>query len=237
MQKKCKRGEIDINGECFDKDLFSKKAIRDVDIGHHYYSFKADGDEMKLSLGNFTDAGWYWDGDEMDLAGFLIRMQSSKVRDNFIEGMKEAGITVEQIREMLIRSIQSNNGLYEISGDNRKWRFGDDDEYLIEEEINYYAEENDLSDKEKEELEEFFWRHSKSNSADYDTFEKSDEAREVKKALIDAATHAGDWDDLFDELKEAQGTGIEMSYEFSNEENMNELMRITGEWTKEKRRS
>jgi len=232
MAKMCKKGQIEINGQCFDKDLFDHLPSGiDIDISEHNYGFELQGDEVKLRLGNWTDAGWHWDGDEMDLAGFMIRMSTAGqgVREDFLEKMQELGITVNQLREHLIRSVQAKNGLYEITGDNGKWHFGQGDEMDEYSEKEHYQREYNLTDDEVEKFIEYSWNKS-SDSHDYDAFEKSDEARDVIKGLLDAVTRATDWEDLFVEIGGINELASERSWEFSNEAQMNAMAESFDEW-------
>lgn len=108
-------------------------------ISRHNYSWENDkSDKMKVSLGNLSDAGWYWNGDEKDLNGFLFRLNHSKVKDEFLEDTKKQNVSFQQIKPSLKKAVENGDGLYEMSGDNAVWHFGEidgdvDDSYELEE--------------------------------------------------------------------------------------------------------
>lgn len=135
--------------------------INDVDISEQNWGFEAEnGMITKLRLGNSTDAGWNWDGDASDIFGFLIRVDSSDIKSEFLQKMREEGINYTKLKPVLLENL-TGDWLYEISGDNSRWHFHqDDDGELIDQEIQYYLDENKITDDDIEAINEELWNHN-----------------------------------------------------------------------------
>jgi hypothetical protein len=180
------------------------KDNKSFSIDTHNYSWEKDKKgSMKVSLGNTTDTGWYWSGNQNDLNGFLFRLNHSTEKDKFLEDVKEENINFVQIKPQLIKSVERGNGLYEMSGDNIVWHFGEQDD--VDE--NYEMEESGLTKEQKDNIyteympityEEF----AKKNSKNY--------KEQMKKAINES--------DSYEEFMEKQN---EISQELI-EERMNE---------------
>jgi hypothetical protein len=99
----------------------------EININKHNWSITTDAKgKLKFSLGNWTDAGWHWDGGEDQALGAFIRLANSKVSAEVTDALREDSITIARFKPMLIKCANKLDGLYELSGDNRFWHFGDD---------------------------------------------------------------------------------------------------------------
>lgn len=110
------------------------------------FTMKKEGKKYEFSLGNFTDEGWYWDGGEDQAVGFIIRIARSKEKDLFLKDAEKEGISWDEFKPTLLKATQKKDGLYELSGDNVTWHFG-----------NYNDELYELQEAEKERLEGEGW--------------------------------------------------------------------------------
>jgi hypothetical protein len=193
-------------------------------LNRKYWTFERDDNgKLKLSLGNFSDAGWYWSGDKEELAGFLIRLESSQVRDEFLKTMKEEGIKFKDFKKELKKSIQSGDGIYMLTGDNTKWHFGEDGEELYNT-AEMEAEEKELKGADKEAFDDAVY-DQEYNGTDFDVFKKTTHYRNVRNTLLDAYNKSDTWSQFFDNIKEAKDVGIEESFEFSSNEASESVMR------------
>src|SRR3990170_593844 len=86
-----------------DKSLARARAYlfgENIDIVRHNYSWKIDEQgKSKFTLGNLTDAGWFWDGNEDDAVGFFARINRSKVQNEFIKDVEN--IDFNEIKPIL----------------------------------------------------------------------------------------------------------------------------------------
>jgi hypothetical protein len=171
-------------------------------ISQKYWTIERDekGD-YHFSLGNLTDAGWYWSGHTDEAIGFMRRIDKSKVKDQFLVEAKKEGITFESLKPTLLKSARVSNGLYMLSGDNVRWHFGEGVEY--EEGI---LEDENLTEEQKDK----FW--GVYRRIDYDDFEKQNKKwykAEITKAINESNTYeqffekmndiAGDLEDVYRE--------------------------------------
>jgi len=177
-----------------------------VSMSGHNYSFSKEGNKIELSLGNMTDAGWYWTGDQDDMVGFFARISSSQIKDEVLKDFEESRLSYKDMKPILLKSAQNGSGMYQITGDNKLWHFGES--FLSEpsEEINEFLDSMtqddniELTDK----LRERFFEIFEYPNMDYDDFEK-----EYKKEYIKDATQAvnesqsyGELMDKMDNLRE-----------------------------------
>lgn len=156
-----------------------------------------DNGKMKLTLGNLTDAGWFWSGDDSDLMGFMIRCKNSKYSVEFARELDkqitEGNITLLKIKTMLLNSLKTGNGLYEISGDNNAWYFGN-----LYDSVDYESYKDDLLDEfpnlTNEQLNEIIEETEENVNLDYEDFEKEnikDYKRNAKYAILKAQSISG----------------------------------------------
>jgi len=156
--------------------------MKNVDINTKYFTFTYSNGKYHISLGNFSDAGWYWSGDKKDLMDFLIRLAKSQVAEEFIEQMKKHKITLSDIKKDVALSIRKyNSGIYPITGDNVLWHFGETDFYIYSEEI-------------EKEYGEDFWDYF---TYSYERFIKKGYGKQVKEILMKILRKSKTFTELF----------------------------------------
>ena len=174
-----------------------------VNFSRNYWGFETDDDGkiMKLRLGNWVDAGWHWDGDEDDILGYLIRINHSKVRDEFIESMEEAGADYMKLKPLLIKKVEDGSWLYEMTGDNNRWHFhGDIDEgAMVNEEFDYFKEESIYSDEELEKISDEMW--NQSYTYEFEDFQE-DYGDEIKKEMKEMIKTSDSYKEFFEKMND-----------------------------------
>lgn len=180
-------------------NIITPKKESPISLNGHNYSMDIDGNKMKLSLGNLSDAGWYWDGDQNDFVGFMMRLNSSTEKEKFLNDLKENNVSFDRLKPFLIKSAEKGDGLYELSGDNSRWKFGqgkeeDIDEYLSNDDIT-------LTLKQKDKFERSY---DYTDRASFENFEKEYKKEYVQKIkeLVNQSTSTSDVFDNLTELKE-----------------------------------
>lgn len=161
-------------------DSFKYLKDKDVNIQKRYWSFEVEDNKLRLSLGNFTDAGWYWSGDEKDIVGYTYRLHNSDVEEDFYRDMARNKVSFNQLKPLYLKSAKENDGLYEVSGDNRRWHFGEtgvSDSYILEEEgLTEKQKENFYSDYSPISYEEFQGKYGKAYKKDVQEAVKSSQS-------------------------------------------------------------
>lgn len=183
MPRKCKFGEY------FDK---GERRCKGIEGGGRNWSIEKKDRGFKFSLHDHM-AGWVWDGEEDQATGFLVRMSKSKVKGEFIDQMDEMGIKPKHLKKLFIEAAEDGDGLYEISGDNAKWRFGGDPGYEPDEqdELRILKEEEGFSDKEAHEILNEAYSNAYSPYKKYATPERKKEwAKKVKEIFNQEQTWA-----------------------------------------------
>jgi len=171
------------------KTILKSKLPPDVYFSEHNWGFETDsnGNVSKVRLGNWSDAGWHWDGDEEDLVGFIIRMGRSQIEDEFIEKMEAEGVGFMTMKPLLLKKLDGS-WLYEISGDNTRWHFHQDvDEgAMVSEELEYGGDT--YTDKEQEMIGEELWNIS--TSYEFEEFEENwgEQIKKEMKEIIEGST-------------------------------------------------
>ncbi len=173
-----------------------------VSFSEHNWGFEDDGKNLKVRLGNWSDAGWHWDGDEDEMVGFLVRMAGSDVRREFLEKMKAEGVDFKAYRHILLAAARDGDGLYQASGDNRLWHFGDmePDEEMLEENAREIAENWGWP---QEKIDAYiegqeYWTYSNPDN-DYDTY-ASEMGDAWARAIKDTIEMSDSWEDFMDEV-------------------------------------
>ncbi len=190
----------------------------EVDITNHNYTFETDGKLYKLSLGNWTDAGWYWHGEEDQLLGFMLRL-GDDLQSDFIQ-KTEGKLTFEDMKPTLLINIDEGEGLYQISGDNTKWKFGQDGEMMMDTENQEFEDivlEYDLSDEQEEKLrDEYYMQHEES----FESFKASSAGKNLQEKLKDVVKNSNSFDDFFLEIHDESFTydAMEATMEYGSEE-------------------
>jgi hypothetical protein len=172
-------------------------AVKNFDISHDLYAIRKEGGKYSLRLGNWTTAGWHWDGDKSDLGGFFVRLANSAVKGDFVADMKSHGVLYADVKADTVASVKSGDGVYELTGDNVQWHFGED---MVDREglIDDYVEQ---TGKTREEVEEAAYDIDVS---DYDEFITSDAFKEAKTELLRIVESADTFDELMDFLTDSK---------------------------------
>jgi hypothetical protein len=180
-------------------NIITPKKESPISISGHNYSMDIDGNKMKLSLGNLSDAGWYWDGKEEDFTGFLIRLNSSQEKQKFLNDLKEKNVPFDRLKPFLINSAEKGDGLYELSGDNARWHFGEGSEEDIDELL--YDTEEELTPAQKD---KFKKNYQYDADTSFETFEKEYKGKYIKeiKELANRSTSVSDFFDNLDLMKD-----------------------------------
>ena len=154
------------------------------------------------------------------------------VDNEFVETMKDYGISFEDLKELIIESAESGNGIYEISGDNVKWHFGQDSEREID--IIRYSlkDEHSLTDEEVKEFEDYYWSNQDAGSTDFDKFRESQYYDDLKSEIISTIERSDSWEDIISELSDMRDVGNEASWEFSDNAIYEDIYENFNKWSK-----
>ncbi len=106
-------------------------------IHNKYYDIAlyADG-SLKYSLGNFSDAGWFWDGSSGDNQSLLLlfRIGNSSTRKDFIKDLAANPKIKQALDALVAKEAKEDEALgllaYAATGDNSFWNFGGFGEYV-----------------------------------------------------------------------------------------------------------
>ncbi len=205
--------------------------MKGIYMYNNYYTLERNKiGKYKLTLGNWTNAGWHWNGDNNDLFGFLVRVRDSIVSNDFLKELVEQGLTLNNFRKAIERSIKTCNGLYELSGDNVNWHFGQgyDPSVRMDEEV---SEENLTEKQQKDFSENYFWIHANAGYCDYEKFELECRDEYIKDALT-ALKDSRDFEELFDEIGELSESYDEKYREYADELFFDEYYQLIGKYKK-----
>jgi hypothetical protein len=154
------------------------KVVQSFDLTHAKFSIARDGGKYKLELGDWTSEGWHWDGKGDELGGFFVRVANSKAASDFVKMASDKGVSFGLVKQDILNSVnQHDSGVYELTGDNVQWHFGED---LIdrESEIDGIVESSGLP---KDKVEDAVYDVDLS---DYDAFKKSSYFKDAKDELV-----------------------------------------------------
>ncbi|MCK4545420.1 hypothetical protein KAU43_07765 [candidate division WOR-3 bacterium] len=213
--------------------------LPEVDISYNDWSMKINPDgSMNLSMGNLTTAGWYWTGDETDLGTFLIRMMGSEEQDTFIKDMEEEGVTFEMLLPVLLENIDNvdGNGMYVLTGDNARWKFGDGYDIDTDSELDYYSENYELSKQDMEDIKNEYWIHGQWDNIKIDKFEKTELYQDIKKKLIHELKTSADFEDFGANLKNLKEDVFHDLIEFDSEVGYEQFGMAFSRWLDKKKK-
>ncbi|MCP6727113.1 MAG: hypothetical protein KJI69_03755 [Patescibacteria group bacterium] len=175
--------------------------LKDVSVSENYWGFETTGGKIsRLRLGNWSDAGWHWDGDENDIIGYLVRVNKSQIDEEFIESMEGLGITFNKLKPLLMSKIKSGGSwLYEISGDNTRWHFNQDiDEGAIANE-ELEEMEDEYNEEQIEKISDELW--NSDYRYEFEDFEE-EHGEEIKKEMKEFINDSNTYQEFFDKMKD-----------------------------------
>jgi len=177
-----------------------KANLPDVDFSEHYWGFETMGGKItNLRLGNWSDAGWNWDGDEDDIIGYLVRVNKSQIDKEFIENMESKGITYNKLKPLLMSKVDDGTWLYEISGDNTRWHFHQDiDETAIANE-EFEGMEDQYNEEQIEKISDELW--NKSTNYEFEDFEE-EHGEGIKKEIKEFIKDSNTYQEFFDKMND-----------------------------------
>lgn len=177
---------------------------------HNFSITKDESGEYQLELGNWSDAGWHWDGDTSDLVGWLIRMANSSLKS------EEIADHWDEIKQDALNQIDSGDWFYMLSGDNRRWHFGYDDTDYIYSMVQEDIKQDDVWDLTEEQQEKVMDDIGDIGNISYDEF-KNEHYDEFKDMMIEALQNSEyDLVDLQRELGSVRDAVEEVYYEDLN---------------------
>lgn len=152
---------------------------------NHSWEVTKDG-KNKVSLGNLTTAGWFWDGGDGDMVGYLIRIKASKIRKEFLDDV-QGKVSFNDLKPVLLKDLQKNDGLYQVSGDNKVWRFGDTPDLEVESVVETFKERHpELTKEQVEKVSEDAWVYTKLDYPEFEKMKGSDYREEMTKIINDS---------------------------------------------------
>ena len=172
---------------------------RNIEFSGHNFEYKEEGNQFRVGLGNMTDAGWYWSGKKDDLAGYLWRIGHSSTTDEFIQQAEENRLYYQNIKADALRAIDKGDALYEASGDNVRWHFG---ENSAADEIDEYVDgydEDKLTDEQKKKLIDAAYNECDGDT--FEEFEKSSQGKQLKQLLKKIYSGTDSFKGLFRDMK------------------------------------
>lgn len=199
-QKNIPRYGIPFSNTGYGNRMLQSHKLPSIDVFDKYFSFKIDDDgKIKLSLGNLTDSGWYWNGDETSLVDWFYRMvrNNKNLLEKFANEFTRKGGTFQELKPIMVKSVKENDdGFYTLTGDNNTWRhgtfdFGDGD---VIEQVRELVDDGKIQKTDYEEFLDTVWDHY-----DLPTYEEF--ANKHKEWLQTHITKAINDADSFDELK------------------------------------
>lgn len=198
--------------------LESKLSEEGGDLSGDQWSLGRTFVGIRLTLGNMTTAGWYWVGEAKDMAGFIVRIVSSKVRTGFLETMRKRGVDFVKVRGIMLKSIDEGDGLYEMTGDNSMWKFGTTMPEVDEDmEFADFAEDRGitLTDEFKNNVRDAYYME---HMPDYDYIKKKYMDR-YKEEMRDAVMSSRTFDELAGKVAD-----IRKSFDYDIMEDLSETI-------------
>ncbi len=128
--------------------------------------------KYNLTLGNLSDAGWYWNGKEDQALGFMIRLARSGIKEEFLQKAEKEGLSWNNFKPLLLKAAMKKDGLYELSGDNQMWHFGETYADSLSEAQSEYQRELEENGWTKEDAEKEAEAKQNHTKIKYDDFEK-----------------------------------------------------------------
>ncbi len=193
-------------------EMRDKKTITHT-LGQKNHALEiVDGKIEWISLGNMTDAGWYWSLSGQDARNnantYLLRLaQSDGEGVKFVEDAEENGVSFDvfkkQIKENLAKPLTEEggeDGIYILSGGNSTWEGGEEAQTVWEGiEDSYFDGSVDYTEKEQElVMEEAYMIDSGYDFKEYlETYGEYD-----KRDLLEKLDNSNSFEEYFDQFDE-----------------------------------
>jgi len=178
--------------------------MKNIDIQKENYGLEVCDNEVSYRLGNWTTAGWHWDGNEYDTLTFLNRLYNSTLWKAFKKDLKAHGVddSYDFFYPLLVESI-NNDDFYSIAGDNSYWYYNSwSDEIYTKISLALYDKDiffDDLNETEQNRVDEIAYKVN----PDYDDFISwLSESVDLKKDLLKMLDESKTIDEF---MNEAQG--------------------------------
>jgi hypothetical protein len=142
-------------------------------------------------------------------------------------------VNFNDLKPVLMKALEKNNGLYEISGDNVVWRFGEGEEIDTDAEEENLREGNpDLTEKQAEEIvnNAFVYTH-----ANYDGFEKQYKTT-YKEEMKETIQKSNSFEEFFNALnsEDVRMDWIERQDEYEEDDFHEALAKSLNDFRKKK---
>lgn len=162
-----------------------------IELDEKYYGLELEnGEIIRLRLGNWTDAGWIWDGNKSDILEFLVRISDSEIVDEFLEDMRKNRITLNTFRKQIAENIESSDdGLYALTGDNARWHFGDSDSIDEDSEVKGFFSYKKIDKKILDMIKENVWSHYKGVTYEEFIAQEGKKIKENLKKILQECTN------------------------------------------------
>lgn len=141
-------------------------------LSHKYYELEYNGGNYKYSLGNLSDAGWFWNGTKGDnmMLLFLYRLVHSKV---WTPELKKQLVDFKGLADFYKKARTNNSELtelaYSVAGDNVTFGYGHGYWDMFEDEIDYdkNVPTNKIEDKVKADVKAWLKKDLPGNLAGF----------------------------------------------------------------------
>lgn len=123
-----------------------------TNINHHVYHIHYDSGfknkrELKFSLGNFTDTGWFWSGsfEEKTFLLWLARLATANIHEDEKMNVLDFDHLQDYYRIAVNDPDQLNHLAYYLSGDNGNWHFGEGEvRFITDQLVERYCNDHNL---------------------------------------------------------------------------------------------
>lgn len=223
---------------------YSNTRLKNLDISGKYYSmrWKSDGkQDLSLSLGNLSDAGWYWNGSKENLIGFIQRLSSSKTREEFLKDINNSGVEYDDLKPLLIKSAEKADGLYEITGDNARWKFGEEfdsesTKQYIEDDFTEQLERagirigKDNKEKILQEATDYAFDKADYKGMTFDDYATKKTKKEYSEQIKKIINKSKNFNELMDELQEIKDDWYQDAWEHLDNVNSGAETNAYNQW-------
>jgi len=175
-----------------------------ISAGGHNWSVECDPDGRNAKLRMDDMMGWRWSGNETSWDIFLVRMSRSRISDEFVNAMRDAGLNYADIKKIITSDrYDLDSSIYSMTGDNIFWHFGETNDQESEIIGDYAETVLELKGDDKKAFEDYFWRHGMPRSTDFESYKRetsksSDDGSygSMRAAVAKTFKDADSWEDV-----------------------------------------